>query len=167
MPLIGSRPSPEACNMKRTQQKGAQAVEFALILPFFILIIFAVLDFGILVYNKAIITNASREAVRRGTMLSAATWSAATVAQTACNYARNTVITVNAAGGTKTPTCTGTADPVITVTPVAAPAFNDPITVTVNYTVRGFSLGSWYGLGTGTSVGSPLVLTATTQMNHE
>ena len=43
------------------KQKGAQAVEFALVLPFFILILFLVLDFGMLVYNKAIITNASRE----------------------------------------------------------------------------------------------------------
>jgi Flp pilus assembly protein TadG len=156
--------------MKSTQkQKGAQAVEFALVLPFLVLVIFAVLDFGILVYNKAIITNASREAARRGTMLTAATWSAATVAQAACNYARNTVITVAAASPTRTTaTCTGTADPTIVVTPVAAPAFNDPITVTVNYSVSGFTMGTWWGLGTGpNTIGSPFVLTATTRMNHE
>jgi Flp pilus assembly protein TadG len=153
--------------MKVTRQKGAQAVEFALILPFFILIIFAVLDFGILVYNKAIITNASREAVRSATVLTAASWSTSTIAQVACNYSGNTLISVAASGGTRTSTCTGSEDPVITVTPATAPAFNEPVTVTVSYTVRGFSLGSWWGLGTGTSVGSPLVLVATTQMNHE
>jgi Flp pilus assembly protein TadG len=151
------------------KQKGAQAVEFALVLPFLVLVIFAVLDFGILVYNKAIITNASREAARRGTMFTAATWNAANVAQIACNYARNTVITVApASAGRTNATCTGTADPTITVTPIAAPAFNDPITVTINYTVRGFTMGSWWNLGTGPNdIGSPFTLTATTQMQHE
>jgi Flp pilus assembly protein TadG len=151
--------------MARTKQTGAQAIEFALVLPFLILIIFAVLDFGILVYNKAIITNASREAVRHGVILTGAAWNPASVAQRACNYASSALITVST--GTRTATCTGTADPVINVTPIAAPAFNDPVTVTVSYQVRGFSLGTWWGLGTGTSVGSPITLTASTQMNHE
>ena len=163
----------EANTMK---QKGAQAVEFALVLPFFILILFAVLDFGILVYNKAIITNASREGARSGVVLSAATWSAAAVKQTACNYARNTLITVKS--GTTTTTCTGTKDPVINVysgtTAVCpspsgntAPSFGVPIALTISYPVSGFSLGSWWSLGTGTSVGSPITLTACTQMIHE
>ncbi len=158
------------------KQKGAQAVEFALVLPVFILILFAVLDFGFLVYNKAIITNASREGARSGVVLSAATWSAAAVRQTACNYARNALITVKT--GTTTSTCTGTNDPVINVysgtTAVcpspsgsAAPDFGVPIALTISYPVSGFSLGSWWSLGTGTSVGSPLTLTACTQMIHE
>lgn len=153
--------------MTKNRQQGAQAVEFALVLPFLILIIFAVLDFGILVYNKAIITNASREGVRRGVVLTGANWAttSAAISTAACNYARTALITVSA--GTRTATCTGTADPIISVTPAVAPAFNEPITVTITYQVRGFSLGTWWGLGTGTSVGSPITLVATTQMNRE
>jgi Flp pilus assembly protein TadG len=158
------------------KQKGAQAVEFALVLPFFILIIFAVLDFGMLVYNKAIITNASREGARAGVVLSAATWSAAAVTQTACNYARNTLITVKT--GTTNTSCTGTKDPVINVysgtsatcpspSGNTAPDFGVPVALTISYPFSGFSLGSWWSLGTGTSVGSPLTLTACTQMVHE
>jgi len=158
------------------KQKGAQAVEFALVLPFFILILFAVLDFGFLVYNKAIITNASREGVRSGVVLSAATWNAASVAQIACNYARNTLITVKP--GTTTSTCTGTKDPVVNVysgvnatcpspSGSTAPTFGVPVALTISYPVSGFSLGSWWSLGTGTSVGSPMTLTACTQMVHE
>ncbi len=158
------------------KQKGAQAVEFALVLPFFILILFAVLDFGILVYNKAIITNASREGARSGVVLSAASWSATAVKQTACNYARNTLISVKS--GTTNTTCTGTKDPVINVysgtsatcpspSGSTAPDFGVPVALTISYPVSGFSLGSWWSLGTGTSVGSPFTLTSCTQMVHE
>ena len=86
--------------MNCKHQKGTQAVEFALVLPFLILIIFAVLDFGILVYNKAIITNASREAVRSGTVLSGLTWDASRIAlikQVACNYAKSALIKIGRA----------------------------------------------------------------------
>ncbi len=159
-----------------TKQKGAQAVEFALVLPFFILILFAVLDFGILVYNKAIITNASREGARSGVVLSAATWNPAAVAQIACNYARNTLITVKS--GTTTTTCAGTKDPVVRVysgdnatcpspSGSTAPTFGVPVALTISYPVSGFSLASWWSLGTDTSVGSPMTLSACTQMVHE
>ena len=161
------------------KQKGAQAIEFALILPFFILILFAVLDFGILVYNKAIITNASREGARRGVVLSASTWPIALAAaqKTACNYAKSALIAVG--GGTGTSDCSNTnVDPTIAVfsgvnaiCPAPAgtttPAFGDPSAVTISYSFKGFSLGSWWSLGTGTSVGSSIKLTACTQMVHE
>lgn len=166
--------------MNCQHQKGAQAVEFALVLPFLILIIFAVLDFGILVYNKAIITNASREAVRSGTVLSGLTWDASRIAlikQVACNYAKSALITVST--GTRNATCTGTADPVINLytgvtancpgpTGATTPVFRDPVAVTISYAVRGFSLGTWWQLGTGpTAIGSAITLTSCTQMNHE
>jgi Flp pilus assembly protein TadG len=152
--------------MRKNRQGGSQAVEFALALPFMILIIFTVLDFGILAYDKAIITNASREAARRGVILTATAWDADAIRQVACNYARSAVITVSS--GTRTATCTGTADPTITVTPIAAPAFNTPITVNISYPVNGFSLGTWWNLGTGANaVGSAITLTASTQMLHE
>lgn len=162
---------------KINKQSGAQAVEFALVLPFLILIIFAVVDFGLLAYNKAIITNASREGTRQAVVLSASAWDPARIRQVACDYARSAVVTVSQ--GTRTATCTGTADPIINVfsgpdatcpTPsgTTSPAFGDPVATTVTYTVSGFSMGTWYGLGVGpNSVGSPLALRACTQMVHE
>jgi Flp pilus assembly protein TadG len=151
--------------MSRAAQKGAQAVEFALVLPFLALVMLAVLDFGIVVYDKAVITNASREAARRAVVLSAAAWDPDTIRQVACDYAKAIVVTVRT--GTRTPSCDGTADPVVDVSPKTEPAFNTPVRVTVSYEVRGFSLGSWWSLGTTSGVGSPLVLSATTEMNHE
>lgn len=151
---------------RRIASRGAQAVEFALVLPFLLLIIFAVIDFFFLAHNKAVITNASREAARRATLLTTATWNTNDIRAVACNYARGALISVGAPAITTT--CNATGDPTISVTPTAAPSFNDPVTVTVSYTVQGFSLGSWWNLGTGpNSVGAPMVLTATTTMNHE
>jgi len=47
--------------LKRGDKKGASAVEFAIILPILILILFGIIEFSILFYDKAVITNASRD----------------------------------------------------------------------------------------------------------
>ncbi len=47
-------------------ERGASLVEFALILPLLLVILFGIIEFGLIMYNKAIITNASREGARRG-----------------------------------------------------------------------------------------------------
>jgi len=48
--------------------KGAAAVEFALVLIPLILILFGIIEFSLLMYNKAVITNASREGARQGAL---------------------------------------------------------------------------------------------------
>jgi Flp pilus assembly protein TadG len=45
-------------------QRGASAVEFAILLPLLALLIFGVIEFGILFYNQQVLTNASREGAR-------------------------------------------------------------------------------------------------------
>jgi len=45
---------------------GAAAVEFAIILPLFITLVFGIIEFSLIMYNKAMITNASREGARFG-----------------------------------------------------------------------------------------------------
>lgn len=47
-------------------QKGATAVEFAIILPLFITLIFGIVEFGLFLFNKQVITNAAREGARFG-----------------------------------------------------------------------------------------------------
>lgn len=49
-------------------EKGASIVEFAIVLPLFLVLIFGIIEFGIIMYNKAMITNASREGARHGIM---------------------------------------------------------------------------------------------------
>lgn len=43
---------------------GASAIEFALIAPFLFVLTLGVIEFGILLFNKAVVTNASREGAR-------------------------------------------------------------------------------------------------------
>jgi hypothetical protein len=43
---------------------GAAAVEFAIIAPLFFVLLFGIIEFSALLYNQAVITNASREAAR-------------------------------------------------------------------------------------------------------
>jgi hypothetical protein len=47
-------------------QRGTSAVEMAIVSPLLVMFIFGIIEFGLLFYNKAMITNASREAARAG-----------------------------------------------------------------------------------------------------
>jgi Flp pilus assembly protein TadG len=47
-------------------QKGAAIVEFAIVLSLLVLFVIGAIEFGVLYYNKQVITNASREGARAG-----------------------------------------------------------------------------------------------------
>ena len=50
----------------RNRQRGAAAVELAIILPFLVVLVFGMIEFGIMIYDKAVLANASREGARAG-----------------------------------------------------------------------------------------------------
>ncbi len=51
-------------------EQGASAVEFALIAPLLLVLTFGIIEFGLLLFDKAVITNASREGARAGVVFS-------------------------------------------------------------------------------------------------
>ena len=56
-------------NFKNVSERGSTAVEFAVILPLFLILIFSLIDFGRYFYTRVVITNASIEvasAITRG-----------------------------------------------------------------------------------------------------
>jgi Flp pilus assembly protein TadG len=57
-------------DIKAKRQEGASAVEFAIILPLLLILVFGIIEFSILFYDKAMITNASREGARAGIVYS-------------------------------------------------------------------------------------------------
>jgi hypothetical protein len=51
---------------KKSPERGAVIVEFAVLLPFLLTILVGTIEFGLLFYNKQVLTNASREGARAG-----------------------------------------------------------------------------------------------------
>ena len=48
------------------RQRGVMAIETALLFPLLILILFGMIEFGLLIYNRQVLTNACREGARFG-----------------------------------------------------------------------------------------------------
>jgi len=74
-------------------QNGGAAVEFALILPLLIFLIFGIIEFGLLEYNKLILTNASREGARAGVVMRIPRVDDAQIQTVANKYAQNYLVT--------------------------------------------------------------------------
>jgi len=55
--------------MGRHPARGGAAVEFALVLPLFMALVMGALDYGWFFYSSQVVTNASREAARSGTLV--------------------------------------------------------------------------------------------------
>ncbi len=104
-------------------QKGVAAVEFAIILPVLMMIVLGIIEFGLLMYDKQVITNASREGARIG--ISDAVVSDADIEAVVDNYVTNNLITFGS-----TPT-----SPVTTIEPAdrTGMVFGEDVTVTVTY----------------------------------
>ena len=49
-------------------ERGAEAVEFALVVPVFLLLVFGVVDFGYMINHDTMVNNASREGAREGSL---------------------------------------------------------------------------------------------------
>jgi Flp pilus assembly protein TadG len=60
---------------KQTQrlQRGTSLVEFAFVAPVFFLLLFGIIEFSVILFDKATITNASREGARAGILFRSGT----------------------------------------------------------------------------------------------
>jgi len=56
--------------MRKQNERGVSAVELALIMPLLVIILFGIIEFGLILYNQQVITNASREGARKGILFS-------------------------------------------------------------------------------------------------
>jgi Flp pilus assembly protein TadG len=87
------KPLTKDYTMKLIQnQKGVALVEFAIALPLILLLLFGTIEFGVLFYNKQVITNASREGVRTGI---AAGTSETIIRQIVKDYSNDKLICLN------------------------------------------------------------------------
>jgi Flp pilus assembly protein TadG len=132
------------CQSYRRKRRGAAAVEFAVVAPIFLLLVFGMIEYGRMVMVQQVLTNASREGARCA-VLDGATHD--DVVDRITNY-----LTSGSIAGANI-----TIDP----TNPADAGFGDPVTVSVDI---GFSQVSW--------LPSPMylggkTLSATTVMRRE
>ena len=57
-----------ALRRRKRDQQGAAAVEFALILPIFLLMLFGIMDFGYMINRSSIVNNAARDGARQASL---------------------------------------------------------------------------------------------------
>ncbi|MGY4206723.1 Flp pilus assembly protein TadG [Burkholderia sp. PvR073] len=131
--------------------RGVVSLEFALMLPFLLMVLIGIIDVSLLLCDKAVITNASREAARAGVVLRVPMLTTTQIANVALSYTQNSLIT----GGTAT-------TPTVTVTQANGTTAGTALTVTVTYTYSGLVLGTALSVLTG-----PLTISASSVMLYE
>lgn len=137
---------------KRTlSERGIVAVEFALLLPVFLMILFGILEFGRMMYGREIVTNAAREGARAGIVARAPATtkpSGATITAIANNYL----------------TGTGISPASVTFTPVGAQSAY-PAALTVSVVYRYSFLVPYLPAVIG--IPNPLIINTQVVMTHE
>lgn len=134
------------------RQDGQGLVEFAIILPVLLILIFGIMEFSLLLYNQHVITNASREGARYGIVARAPRRSLAEIQAVVDNYCGDHLITF----GEGTPTT------VIQPDPTSGAVFGDDLTVRVTFSYDFLVLPSFIG-----DLAGVLDLRAHTTMKYE
>jgi len=132
---------------------GAAGVEFALVFPIFLLVVLGSVEMGTALYNRAILTNASREAARAGVMLQTTPMTPASIGNVAKNYVQNFLIDYSGAAPTPTVTVTNLDGSTLT---------GSRLQVQVSYTFNGLLLGPMFA-----SIAGPMGINAVTVMKYE
>ncbi len=144
--------------MGNDREKGVASVEFALILPVLLLMLFLIIEFSIILYDKAVITNASREGARNGIVYSAPPRiSVGAITATVNNYCATNLISF------------GASTPVTAVPNGACVNSGDLLMVDVTYTYSFFAVPNIlkFTSGGGHTIASGITLTGKTAMRCE
>ena len=131
-------------------ERGAAAVEFALLLPLFVSLLLGVVDLGLAVYTQSVLANASREGARAGVVLALTRPSSQAIGAVVQSYLTNSLGNVNKFG-------------TLSFTP--PPACLDAsaqLTVQMSYSFKGFAMGA-----VANAFSQPIVLSAQTTMACE
>jgi hypothetical protein len=132
-------------------ERGGSLIEFVLIAWVLFLILFGIMEFGLIMYNQAVITNASREGARYGIVSRPTRWSEAEIsAEVRRRYADR-------------PITFGTREFIVNAPPPDCTTFGCDVTVEVTWKYDFLLLPNF----TGSVFSNPLDLKATTVMKYE
>jgi Flp pilus assembly protein TadG len=137
-------------------QKGAAIVEFAIVLSLLVMFVIGAIEFGILYYNKQVITNASREGARAGIISYDSDYylNETQVKDVVIDYCINHLITFSGSPDLEY------SDIVVNPGDRSTSVFGDAITVTVTYDYD-FLVPSVFGFG------DLMTISATAMMKRE
>ena len=142
----------------RKKQEGGSIVEFAIMGPLFLVILFAIMEFSLALYNQAVITNASREGARLGIRYTNNLLTTSEVEddmEARVNEVLTNTPLVTFGTGTATPTCT-----------VAGLNPGDNVQCQVDFTYEYGVIGNLIQL-IGGDLGSSIDQSSTTRMQME
>jgi Flp pilus assembly protein TadG len=111
-------------------QRGASAVEMALLLPLLVLMLDGVLEFGLILHNQSVLTSAASLAARAGIVQNTPKLNTTQIAAIASNYCIDSLISLGTTQG-----------PTVTVVQAADPSYPNPLQVTVAYNFKGLFVG--------------------------
>jgi len=137
--------------MRPNHQSGQSVVEFALVLPLLLIILFGIIEFGICLYDKAIVTNASREGARHGIISQDPRVTDSEITDVVNNYCSTHLVTFSA-----------NSPQTAIIRPSNTPyTYDDELTVTVTYNYGWLIMPGFLGIP------NPVQLSATTVMRFE
>jgi Flp pilus assembly protein TadG len=98
MSALGTASQPARTQeVRRDRQRGAAAVEFALVFPLFLALLMGTIDYGYYFFSDQIVTNAAREGARAGTLVTPGVGASA-LAVSAAGTAAASYLTSNGLG---------------------------------------------------------------------
>lgn len=139
-------------------ERGGSAVEFAILLPLLLLIIFGGFEYGLVMFNQQVLTNASREAARAGIVVGSGSIDDLEVQQIANDYCQDYLVTFEVPESTPTVTVARDGED--------SKEFGHPLIVTVQYDYQFLLLPNLRNLF-GESSTNSLSLEARTTMRYE
>ena len=146
---------------KLRREAGGAAAEFAIILPLLMLILFGIVEFGLLLYNKQVLTNASREGARAGIVVQVPKLTDQQIRDIIADYCNGLLVNFNGASNT----ISATDDSNIKITRFGTNSFGDDLEVGVSYPYNFLVTSVLHNFGF--SVFDTITLNATTVMKHE
>ena len=132
-------------------QSGLATVEFALLLPMLLALLLGVVEIGLALYAKAVLTQACREGARAGIVLRSPKLSEADVSAIVQQRVQSQLISL-----------LPTTPVQVSVLQSSPAAYPNTLQVSASYTFKGLAWGELMRV-----LGSPLVIRASTVMVHE
>ena len=139
--------------MRVRDENGGALLEFAIIMPLLFILLFGIIEFGLIMFNQAVITNASREGARYGIVARAPRHTAPEITQVVMDYCADRLVTFG-----------GPATPSVSAIPLdGTTLFGDDLEVQVTWLYTFFALPALPGIG----LNNTITLSARTVMKYE